>query len=73
MIKLFWTLYYKFHMKQEFAGNVANARNLALSIHESGKGKVNHFYNSNGDQIRGFHRPLPRYERQHPLITKYEH
>lgn len=74
MKSLFWKAYYKLKFGKDYATRMRNAAMLGRCIDESSVGNLSSFYNSNGQQIRGWHRAIKFKETtpiQHPLITKY--
>ena len=50
---------------------IDNAESTYRQILASTFGKTNHFYNKNGEQIRGFHTPERKFHHVHPLLEKY--
>ena len=72
-MKTLYTLFLKLTSK-DYDQNIKSAKNITKMIIDSTNGKSNHFYNSNGEKIRGYHKRIkfnPTIN-QHPLITKYE-
>jgi len=70
-MKTLWRLYYKFTMKN-YDSRIEDAKNLFTNLKESTKGSINHFYDMNGDKIRGYSNIVIRSRRvEHPLIAKY--
>lgn len=51
---------------------IHNAKNLFTNLKESTRGHINHFYDMNGDRIRGYSNVVVRSRYvEHPLISKY--
>jgi hypothetical protein len=74
MKTLFWRAYYRFRFKGEYAARIRHAAALVDGLNESSLGRLNHFYNANGEQIRGWHRKRPGFSRsaEHPIVTYYK-
>ena len=71
-MKTLWKLYYKLTMK-DYDSRVNNAKAMVRNLKESTKGSINHFYDMNGEQIRGYSNDVIRSRRvEHPLISKYQ-
>ena len=50
---------------------LANAKSTSRMIKESTFGKNNHFYDMNGETIRGWQRPVYHSNGKHPLVEFY--
>lgn len=74
MKTLFWKAYYKCKFGKNYAARMNRAANMMNIVNASSVGNLSHFYDSDGNQIRGWHRHIrfaPTVPIQHPLITKY--
>lgn len=67
----FWKLYYKFTLGKDYDNRLSFAQSITNNTNESTNGKLNHFYDNQGTKIRGWHKPLVKFQSQHPLISKY--
>ena len=57
---------------KDFYQKVERAKAFKQMMEESTKGSLNHFYNTDGEQIRGFSNVSIRTKRvEHPLIERY--
>lgn len=57
---------------KNFFQKIDNAKGIKRMIEESTKGSINHFYDMNGEQIRGYSNYIVRSRKvDHPLISKY--
>jgi hypothetical protein len=65
------TLFYRLTMK-DYQSKVDSARKTVSMINASTNGRVSHFYNIQGDKIRGYHKRIKFNADVHPLITKYK-
>lgn len=74
MKTLLWKAYYRWKFKGEYAKRIRNAGVLMNTIIESSEGSLNHFYNYQGEQIRGWHRKRPSFasSSEHPLASYYK-
>ncbi len=74
MTRLFWIAYYKLKFGKNYQARMNRAALMMNTVNQSSVGNLSHFYNTDGDQIRGWHRHI-RFAStvpiQHPLITKY--
>jgi len=73
-MKLFWKLYYKHKLGSNYDTIIGNAKLLRLHTGGAKSGRVSHFYNVNGEQIRGWFRPMNyslRLTEKHPLESYY--
>lgn len=74
MKTLFWKAFYKLKFGKDYQRRMTNAKRLGMTIDESSIGNLSSFYDSSGNQIRGWHKPPTKFApntQQHPLITKY--
>jgi hypothetical protein len=72
-MKALWKLWYKLTLK-DFEDRIEMAQNLFQNVKESTKGSINHFYNMDGEKIRGYSNLTIRTRHtEHPLITKYRY
>jgi hypothetical protein len=63
---------YKFFMK-DYDERVSYAKSIKSMIKDSTRGSINHFYDMNGEQIRGYDNRIVRSRKvEHPLISKYK-
>lgn len=71
-MKILYRLFYKFTCK-DYIKLIDSATMTHEMIMDSTSGKSNHFYNSNGTRIRGFHKHI-RFTNipSHPLIQQYK-
>lgn len=68
----FWKIYYRITLKENFNKSLKSARSIGDILFESTDGKFNHFYDKNGDKIRGWHKQIRINEDLvNPLIKKY--
>lgn len=74
-MNILWKTYYRLVMgKTEFDKWVKSAKLLNMNLKQSSKGSLQHFYDVEGNQIRGWHKRRPQFKEhtdQHPLISKY--
>ncbi len=74
MKTLFWKAYYKIKFGKNYAARMHKAASMMRIVDQSTVGNLSHFYDVDGNQIRGWHRHI-RFAKtvpiQHPLITKY--
>jgi hypothetical protein len=71
---LFWRAFYKLKFGKNYQERMNNASRMVSTINQSSVGNLSSFYNTDGQQIRGWHRHIrfaPTVPVQHPLITKY--
>lgn len=74
-MKTLWKIYYRLTIGQEKLDEIlSNARVFNMNLKQSTKGDLNHFYDMDGQQIRGWHKRTISFKRnnQHPLIQKYQ-
>jgi hypothetical protein len=74
-MKTLWKIYYRLTLGKEKYEKILNsAKILSMNFKQSTKGGQNHFYNMNGEQIRGWHKRSITFktEAQHPLIQRYQ-
>jgi hypothetical protein len=58
MIKqLFWRTFYKVTLGSNYSTVIKSTKNTYKTINEASQGNLSSFYNINGEQIRGWHRP----------------
>ena len=71
-MKTLLTWFYRLTSK-DFDEQIENAKQTHRMILDSTKGSINHFYNMDGEQIRGYSNNVIRSKNVfHPLITKYK-
>lgn len=70
-MKLFWQTYYKMKLGDQYEATVNKARMTVKYTTNATSGKVSMFYNSNGDQIRGWHKAPMKFKTLHPLVEHY--
>jgi hypothetical protein len=73
-MKTLWTLWYRLTMK-DFDSRITMAKKYNKILKESTNARCNHFYNEQGEQIRGFHKRSARFNNvlpTHPLLVKYQ-
>lgn len=74
MKRLFWIAYYKLKFGKNYQARMNRAALMMNTVNQSSVGNLSSFYNTDGDQIRGWHRHI-RFAKtvpvQHPLVTKY--
>lgn len=64
--------FYRFFIK-DYDAKVSSARSIKNMLVESTKGSINHFYDINGERIRGYSNTVIRSRYiEHPLIKKYK-
>jgi hypothetical protein len=71
MKTLFWKAYYKHKLgKEGYEQAIQSAQNTVQSTN----GGISHFYNDQGENIRGWAKRNYKFSNatQHPLITKYQ-
>ena len=56
--KLFWKTFYKLKLGDDYVSTLKAATLTSLSTKEVTKGNLSSFYNNDGQQIRGWHRPM---------------
>ncbi len=73
MKTLFWKAYYRWKFKDQYNKRINDACRMMNTIHESSDGNLGHFYNYQGEQIRGWHRKRPSFasSKNHPLEVYY--
>ena len=66
-------MYYRLTMGEEnYKKSLSSAVLLNTNLKQSSKGSLEHFYDTDGNQIRGWHHKSISFKReQHPLIQKY--
>jgi hypothetical protein len=64
-------LFYKLTTK-DFDQKIQSARKTTNMIISSTNGSISHFYNEQGQKIRGWEGKTYKFTNQHPLITKYQ-
>jgi hypothetical protein len=65
-------LFYKLTLK-DYDVKIKSARMTRRMIVDSTNGSINHFYDMNGEQIRGYSNTVIRSRNiHHPLINKYQ-
>jgi len=64
-------LFYKLTTKN-FDQEIEAARKTSDMILSSTNGSISHFYNEQGQKIRGWESKTYKFNLQHPLITKYQ-
>ena len=72
--KLFWKSIYRLRLGDAYDDTVKKAKLTMLATKASTKGDVSSFHNVDGQQIRGWHRPMNyslKYSEKHPLISRY--
>ena len=69
MKKLF-TLFYKLTTK-DYDSKIKSARKTTNMIIASTNGSISHFYNEQGQKIRGWEGKQYKFNNEHPLIKKY--
>jgi len=74
MKTLLWKAYYRWKFKDQYNTRISNASVLMNCINESSNGNLSHFYNYQGEQIRGWHRKRPSFASsdEHPLKSYYK-
>jgi len=70
-MKLFWQTYYKMKLGSEYKTVIERAKLTAKYTTDTTAGKVSIFYNTNGDQIRGWYKAPTKFKTLHPLIEHY--
>ena len=65
------TLYYKFTTK-DYESKIRSARQTTNMILASTTGSISHFYNEQGQKIRGWQGKTYKFNNEHPLILKYK-
>lgn len=72
-MKLLWRAYYKFKFKGEYKTRIENAQKLHSYMSDATVGNLSLFYNTEGSNIRGWHRKRPAFttDNRHPLERKY--
>lgn len=70
---LFWKLYYKYKFKGEYNARIESAQKLHSYMSDATAGRLNLFYNTDGVNIRSWHRKRPSFvtDNRHPLERKY--
>lgn len=64
--------FYRCFMKN-YDDRVAYAKSIQSMIKDSTRGSISHFYDMNGEQIRGYDNRIVRSRKvEHPLIAKYQ-
>ena len=70
LTEFFWSLFIK-----DYEYKLASAKQTHRMIVDSTNGSINHFYNKDGEQIRGFYKRPARFSNvlpTHPLVVKYK-
>jgi|APGre2960657423_1045063.scaffolds.fasta_scaffold210998_2 hypothetical protein len=73
-MKTIWKLYYRLTLGKSYEKAFNTSKNYNKMIQQSTHGKLNHFYNSRGEKIRGWEKPQIRFKDscdKHPLQIKY--
>jgi hypothetical protein len=73
-MKTIWKLYYRLTLGQSYEKAFSTSKNYNKMIHQSTHAKLNHFYNAQGETIRGWAKPQIRSNdsrNMHPLEIKY--
>ena len=73
-MKLLWQIYYKINLGNSYNSKLDLAKKLLDNTVQSTKPKINHFYNSDGEMIRGWqktHYKFKNLPEKHPLELKY--
>ena len=70
-MKLFWQTYYKMKLGANYDAVVNSAKLFSKYTVGATAGKVAIFYNTNGDQIRGWHRAPTKFKALNPLVEYY--
>ena len=67
------TLWHKL-TDRNFDSKIKSAKNTTRMIVESTNGRCNHFYDMNGNKIRGYSNSVVRTKtiKEHPLISQYK-
>ena len=70
-MKTLYTWFLKLTTK-DYDQKIKSAKQTTRMIIDSTNGSINHFYNKDGEKIRGYHKMI-RFNStvQHPLIQKY--
>jgi len=71
---LFWRTYYLWKLGEQYDDTLKNAKQLGLYLYDQQDGNyLARTYNSNGERIRGYHKPLYKSANvEHHLIQKYK-
>lgn len=70
--RTFWRAYHRIRLGSEGFDNSFISANLILKdLRETTNGRLNHFYDIDGNQYRGWYKPSYG-KTQHPLIKKYK-
>ena len=70
-MRLFWQTYYKMKLGDKYDAAVSSAKLISKYTTGATAGKVSIFYNSSGDQIRGWHKAPTKFKTLHPLVEHY--
>jgi hypothetical protein len=72
-MKFLWKTYYKFRLGQRYTETVDNATSLNRSISDMTAGRMNTFYDMQGNRIKGWVNGSVRIKKEsnNPLIEKY--
>ncbi len=73
-MRTLWKLYYILKFGKSYGEKLTTSRNYNKIIDQSTETRISHFYNREGDKIRGWQKPLARFTKlseQHPLELKY--
>ena len=69
-MKTLFKLWYRLTDKN-FDVHLQDARMIYKEIMSSTQGKTKHFYNGQGDKVRGFYVSEKKFQYSHPLLEKY--
>lgn len=72
-MKVLWKIYYKLKFKDTYNERIENAKKLHSYMYDSTEGRMNLFYNNDGERIRSWHRKRPSFvtDNRHPLERRY--
>ena len=74
MKKFFWKIYYRLKFKENYSEKISTATKIFQNMKDSTSGNLSHFYNTHGEQIRGWHKRNPKFvfSDENTLVTYYK-
>jgi hypothetical protein len=73
MKQLFWKAFYRLKFGSNYSNVMKSINSLGRYLDDAASGDFSVRYNSNGEQIRGWHKKSPsfKFAKEHPLVVKY--
>lgn len=68
-----WKMYYRIFYKQNYSQKLYSAMCITSNVIDSTNGRISHFYNTNGERVRGWHKHIKFNDTLnfHPLVRRY--